>query len=108
MTTPRLPRDDLAAAMAARRELGPDYDDAFVETVVERLQESMEIRKAPAAKPRPAREGGGQKMSVTIVSLVVAIPLTAIAAGTSGIPGLLIAWAGLVLINVAYALRPRA
>ncbi len=48
MTTPRLPREDLTAAMAARRELGPDYDDAFIETVVDRIEEAS----APAPPPR--------------------------------------------------------
>jgi hypothetical protein len=53
MTTPRLPREDLTAAMAARRELGPDYDDAFIETVVDRIEEALDARAA--AGPRPGR-----------------------------------------------------
>jgi hypothetical protein len=42
-----------------------------------------------------------------VFSLLAGIPLTGIAAGTSGLPGLVTAWAGLVLINIAYALRRR-
>lgn len=46
---------------------------------------------------------------IAIISLGVAIPLTAIAAGVSGLPGLVIVWIGLVLLNVAFGAsrRPR-
>ncbi|WP_146087436.1 hypothetical protein [Thermomonospora echinospora] len=104
MTTPRLPRDDIAAAMAARHELGPDYDDAFVDTVVARLQESLQTRP-PVATARARRTGGDRTVLLTVSSLLAAIPLTGIAAGTTGLPGLIVAWVGLVLINVAHALR---
>ncbi|REF01180.1 hypothetical protein [Thermomonospora umbrina] len=106
MTESRLPRDDIAAAMAARRELGPEYDDAFVDAVVARLHEAMDVRPAAPA-PAPPRPSSGDRgvTSLQVFSIVAAIPLTGIAAGTSGLPGLIVAWVGLVLLNVAFALR---
>ncbi|MFI0446455.1 hypothetical protein [Actinomadura sp. 6N118] len=118
MTTPRLPRDDLAAALAARRELGPDYDDAFIESVVDRIEQTFDARMAgqprpvpgPAyAPPLPQRTGtgGGADLALAIVSLVAAIPLSAIAVVNEGMGALIIVWFSIVAINVAHAMRPR-
>ncbi|MFI0408386.1 hypothetical protein [Actinomadura sp. 3N508] len=114
MTTPRLPRDDLKAAMAARRELGPDYDDAFIETVVDRIEESLDARPAPApprlrrrAAVERARGDGDHSLAMAVLSLLAAIPLSAISAINAGLPGLMFALAAIVLINVTYTFRPR-
>ncbi|MFB4309881.1 hypothetical protein [Actinomadura sp. GTD37] len=119
MTTPRLPREDLTAAMAARRELGPDYDDAFIEAVVDRLDEALHARTAGAARsrrrPAPEPRRGGEhiaaardhSLAMAVLSLLAAIPLSAIAVVNAGLPGLLIAVAGVVLVNFTYSFRPR-
>ncbi len=46
---------------------------------------------------------------IAIISLGVSIPLTAIGLAQAGIPGLVIMWLGLVLINVIFGnlRRPR-
>ncbi|MEU5988840.1 hypothetical protein ABZ806_07675 [Spirillospora sp. NPDC047418] len=119
MTTPRLPREDLTAAMAARRELGPDYDDAFIETVVDRIEEALDARAAtapragrrPAPGPRPGVEhmaaARDHSLAMAVLSLLAAIPLSAIAVVNAGLAGLLIALAGIVLVNATYTFRPR-
>jgi hypothetical protein len=103
MTTPRLPHDDLTAAMAARRELGPDYDDAFVEAIADRLRETLEVRPAP----RPPAPDHDHSLAVVVLTLLAAVPLTAIGVVNAELPGLFIVWAGLALINLAYQFRPR-
>ncbi|MGW3772381.1 hypothetical protein [Actinomadura verrucosospora] len=115
MTTPRLPRDDLTAAMAARRELGPDYDDAFIETVVDRIEETLDARaaaprsrrRAPAPEPRHGDRDRDHSLAMAVLSLLAAIPLSAIAVVNAGLPGLLIALAGIVIVNFTYTFRPR-
>ncbi|NKZ03943.1 hypothetical protein [Actinomadura latina] len=118
MTTPRLPREDLTAAMAARRELGPDYDDAFIETVVDRIEQALDSRTAaPRSRYRPApgaRRGADQpgaardhSLAMAVLSLLAAIPLSAIGVVNAGLPGLLFVIAGIVLVNFTYAFRPR-
>ncbi|RSN69385.1 hypothetical protein [Actinomadura sp. WAC 06369] len=117
MTSPRLPREDLTAALAARRELGPDYDDAFIETVVDRIQEALDARAAhapaPAKRARPARAPApvtserDHGLALAVLSLLAAIPLTAITAINAGLPGLVFTLAAIVLLNVTYNFRPR-
>jgi hypothetical protein len=116
MTIPRLPRDDLTAAMAARRELGPEYDDAFIETVVDRIQEALDARSPapePRARPRlrPAADGlhgdRDHSLALAVLSLLAAIPLSAISAINAGLPGLIFTLAAIVLVNVTYTFRPR-
>ncbi len=53
-----------------------------------------------AAQPyvRPDRT----QFVLAIVSLGVGVPLTGIGAGVSGLPGLLIVWVGIVLVNLVY------
>ncbi|WP_395106388.1 hypothetical protein [Actinomadura sp. SCN-SB] len=115
METPGLPRDDLAAALAARRELGPDYDDAFIETLVDRIEETLAARqkdtarrskREPAGEPRAKGQGDGT-LTLAIVSLLTAIPLSGIGVGTAGLPGLLIAWVGIVLVNIVFGVLRR-
>ncbi|MDN3355431.1 hypothetical protein [Actinomadura sp. DC4] len=105
MNTSELPRDDITASLAARRELGPDYDAAFVDAVAERLQQAAATRRPIIAE----QEKGERALAVTVVcvSLGVSIPVSAIAAVQAGLAGLLVVWMGLVAINVAFALRPR-
>ncbi|MEV5830837.1 hypothetical protein AB0L25_35245 [Spirillospora sp. NPDC052242] len=117
MTTPRLPREDLTAALAARRELGPEYDDAFIETVVDRIEETLDARAAhapaPAPRARPVRAPAAvtserdHSLALAVLSLLAAIPLSAITAINAGLPGLVFALAAIVLLNVTYTFRPR-
>ncbi|MBE1536519.1 hypothetical protein [Actinomadura algeriensis] len=107
MTTPRLPRQDLAAALAARRELGPDYDDAFIETVVDRIEKTLGARAAHPPSPPPVTSGNDHGLALAVLSLLAAIPLSAITAINAGLPGLIFTMAMIVLLNVTYAFRRR-
>ncbi|MBC6467785.1 hypothetical protein [Actinomadura alba] len=112
MTTSRPPRDaDLTAAFAARQELGPDYDAAFIESVVDRVEQTIDARMGTQVPARPERDHHaakaerGASIAVLCISLVAAIPLTAIGVANAGLPGLVLSWGGIVMINLAYALR---
>jgi hypothetical protein len=121
MTTPGLPRDDLAAALQARRELGPDYDAAFAESLAERVDQTIAARLAagrgtplgddPAVRHAYDRDTAAGERRVTIaiacVSLGVSIPLSGIAAGMHSLAALMIIWAGIVMVNLANSLRRR-
>jgi hypothetical protein len=113
MTTPPKPPDDLAATLAARRELGPDYDAAFVEKVVERVEHTIDLRMSAHTRTQAqldeqnAKEERKVALTIACVSLGLSIPLTAIVAGEVGTVGILVVWIGLVMINVANSLRGR-
>lgn len=109
MNASELPRDELAASLAARRELGPDYDAAFVDAVAERIEAATSARRT--ARPespwaeRTERAERAVALTVLCVSLGVSIPVSAIAAVNAGLAGLTVVWAAIAVINVAYALR---
>jgi hypothetical protein len=114
-----LPREDLAAGLQARRELGPEYDAAFAESLLERVEETIEARLGGRQVPRSELEQvtvmkldnenarGERKVTVSIavVSLIASIPLTGIAAGMHSFGFLVIIWTGIVMINLAHAVR---
>ncbi|MFT4296239.1 MAG: hypothetical protein QM582_12590 [Micropruina sp.] len=61
---------------------------------------------APQHPYPPAMQQPRQDKTVfvlAIVSLAIGIPLTAISADAAGMPGLLVAWIGIVLVNLIYA-----
>jgi hypothetical protein len=87
---PLVPREDAGAALEARRELGPAYEDELVERFAERIEAKLKDR-APAT--------GEQSNAIVIVSLLASIPLIAIAGGTVGLAGVALVCLALVLIN---------
>lgn len=105
-------RKDLRAAAAARQELGPEYEDAIIESFLEKLDareaqrhgQDLEVRQrdqvleAVGLKRRETDPGG---LALAIVSVVAAIPITAISADMLGLVGTVVSWAGLVGINLA-------
>ncbi|GAA0394446.1 hypothetical protein GCM10009530_52390 [Microbispora corallina] len=105
-------REDLRAVIAARRDLGPDYEDALVDSFLDKLDVEIaaRVRGEVAAHlqqqgPRPPRKDAA--VAVALGSLGIGVPLTAIAAGTAHGAGMLLAWCGIVGVNLAYALSRR-
>lgn len=112
-------RKDLRAAAAARQELGPEYEDAIIESFLEKLDareaarhgQDLEFRQrdqileAAGLKRREGADPGG--LALAIISVIAAIPITAIAGDLTGLPGMLISWAGLVGINFAWTANRR-
>jgi|ERR687898_605464 hypothetical protein len=87
-----VPRDEARAALEARRELGPDYEDELVERFAQQIEKRLEDR-------RPAKRPADQGTAIVIVSLLTAIPLIGIAAGTVGLAGVIAVCTALVLVN---------
>jgi hypothetical protein len=95
-------REELKAAIEARRELGAELEPHVVDAFVERI----ERRLADNREAKPARKDDSDKTpALAILSLVFAIPITAIAATHGGIVAMAVVWAGIVLVNLAYARR---
>ena len=100
-------RKDLRAAVAARQELGPEYEAEIIDSSLDKLEARDLQRRAgvlpePAPRPRhPNRETDPGGLALAIISIVAAIPITAIAADMIGLIGVIVCWAGLVGINFA-------
>ena len=92
-----VPRDELQATLAARQELGREYEDELVESFARRLEERLQERRPQAQ--RVVRRDPSQGTAITIVSILAAIPMLAIAGGTVGVPGVALVCLALVLIN---------
>lgn len=109
MAAPDPRHEELSAALSARKELGDEYDRAFVEGVVERLGKEIDERvdarleEIGGRRKRPRRGGGGSGLAT--LSLIFGIPITAIAGGEAHLAGIAVAWGGIVLVNLANALR---
>ena len=84
-------RRDVEAAVEARRELGPGYDDHLVETLLAKLEE----RRAPAPRHRI-------DLRLPLGSMAFGIAATAIATGNGAAWLAAIAWVAIAAINIVY------
>ena len=113
-------KKELDATLQARRELGEEYESALVDSFLEKVdqridgaverrlrrqQAEQQMTAARGARSSRATDSWGERFGFGIVSLVLAIPLSAIGGGIAHLPGLLVAWAGIVGVNVAQVAR---
>ena len=111
-----IPRDEAEAALHTRRDLGQEYEPAIVDSFVDRLDKVIEARVSDEVAKRAGDAGAhekalaraaslrsGQALALAIVSIVMAIPLTAIAAESS-VALVLLVWGAIVSINLIFAL----
>jgi hypothetical protein len=120
-------RDEVRASAAAHRDLGPGYDTAVAEGLVERIGEEIDRRvdarmfgqlQAPApSRPRRVREPGRPGVAAVLLALgSMALAIGATAAvlhpgdnqgNVSGGQSVLVAliWIVIGVVNVAYARR---
>lgn len=113
-----IPRDDAEAALQARLELGKEYEPEIVQSFVERLDDVIQKRVADelsrrgesaelAKQQRKAEsERSGQSLALAIVSMALAIPLTAIAS-EQAIGLVVLVWFAIILINVTFTIGRR-
>jgi DNA-directed RNA polymerase subunit RPC12/RpoP len=108
-----IPRDELAAALAARRELGERLEPQVVEAFLDRIERAIDARVDARLdeRLRPARPGGREgedgALPVAICSIVIGVPLTLLGALVGGLPVMIGVGATVALVNAAYAARAR-
>ena len=105
---------EIRAAAETHNELGPAYQDAVIESFLDKVGREIDARvdarlaQHPTAQPpaRDRRGHSGSPMTLAIVSMALGIPISAIAvaAGThpAGFMGLLTVWIAITAINIAY------
>jgi hypothetical protein len=101
-------KKDLRAAAHTAKELGPDYENEIMDGFLQRLDQRIDAQIAvrvrrevaggavPEARPNRGERAGN---AFQYVSLALAVPLSAIGASLGGLPGLAMAWAGIVGLN---------
>lgn len=101
--TDGVPREDIEATLAVRQEMGSEMDAALVDSLAAKVDAVVERRLAQRAAPAPASPSGA-RLALAIVSLGAGIPITAMAVSMEGLPGLLVVWVGIVLVNLIFGL----
>lgn len=118
-------KKELDATLQTRKELGPEYEAELVESFLEKLDQSVDRRvrrqlaeqqmvvargNSPRPEQRPQGQSGfsdglGARLGLAVASLVLAIPLSAIAVVNAGQTGLLVSWGSIVAVNALQASR---
>jgi uncharacterized membrane protein len=115
-------KNELDATLHARSELGADYESALVESFLEKVEQRLDttldrrVRRHLAEQQVGIARGArtpqpmgnfGERYGFGIISLILAIPLSAIGAAAAHTAGLVVAWLGIVAVNAVHAARSR-
>ncbi|MFJ5292239.1 hypothetical protein [Streptomyces sp. NPDC088348] len=114
-------KKELDAALHARRDLGEDYESALVESFLEKVEQRLDgtvdlrMRRQMAeqqmavarnsSRPQQPEGGFGERFGFGIVTMILAVPLSAIGVVNAGLAGLIVTWVGIVGVNVVHAAR---
>jgi hypothetical protein len=111
MAEDRITREDAESALAARLELGREREPELADAFADRIERTIDTRveQRVAAERRAKYDDGieGPRLALAVVSLGTGIPITAIAAEQGGVAGIIVAWVGIVGVNVASGLKRR-
>jgi hypothetical protein len=101
MSEELVPKDDLRATIAARKELGEDMEPALVDSFVERIEQRLAERGGESEQSlRRKRE---HQKEMVLGAMALSIPFFVIAAIFTGITGVIVVCTALVAIAVVTA-----
>lgn len=98
MSEDLVPRDELRAAISARKELGEDMEPALVDSFVEQIERRLEQR-AGQTEQALKRKRDHQKEMV-LGAMAISVPLFAMAAIFAGLAGILVVCGALAVIAI--------
>jgi hypothetical protein len=100
----QLSQEDVAVSLAVRADLGAEHEPAVIAEFLDRVGAAIDDRvEARLAEHGRSSRGAGARL-LPLASLVLGIPITAIAA-EQGLGAVLVSWGGIAAINVADAVR---
>jgi hypothetical protein len=91
-------KDELEAAIEARKELGADMEPALVESFVERIEKRLAERTEESERSLKRKRDHQKEM--VLGAMGISIPLLAIAAIFTGLAGVIVVCAALAVIAV--------
>ena len=96
-----VPRDELHAAIEARKEVGEDLEPAVIDAFVERIERRLEQRGDQSERALKRKRDHQKEM--VLGGLAISIPLFALAAIFVGLAGILVVCGTLAVIAIASA-----
>jgi hypothetical protein len=90
--------EELRAAFEARKELGPEMEPPVIDAFVERIERRIADRAG--AGQHALREKREHQKEMTLGSMAIGIPLLAIAAVFTGLPGVIAVCVALAVIAI--------
>jgi hypothetical protein len=97
----RVPREELQAAIEARRELGADMEPAVIDSFVERIERRLSERSE--ASERALKRRRDHQREMILGAMGISVPLFALAAIFTGLAGVIVVCATLAVIVVVAA-----
>jgi hypothetical protein len=92
-------RDELEAALEARKELGADMEPALLDSFVERIEQRLRERNEESERSLKRKRDHQKEM--VLGAMGISIPLLGIAAVFTGLAGVIVVCAALAVIAVA-------
>ena len=90
-------REEAQAALEARRELGPEYEDEVVDALVDKIEQRL------AARDSELRRRRDHQKEILLGGMGISIPLLAIAAVFGGLAGIALVCGALAVIALVAA-----
>ncbi len=93
-----VPRDELEAAIEARKELGAEMEPAVIDAFVERIERQLAERGGESE--RSLKQKREHQKEMVLGAMGISVPLFALAAIFTGIAGVLAVCAALAVIAI--------
>jgi hypothetical protein len=96
-----VPREEVQAAIEARKELGAEMEPAVIDAFVERIERRLAERGQ--ASDKALRQKREHQKEMVLGAMGISIPLLALAAIFTGLAGVIVVCAALAVIAIASA-----
>jgi hypothetical protein len=96
-----VPKDELEAAIEARKELGAEMEPAVIDAFVERIERRLADRSG--ANEQALKQRRNHQKEMVLGGMALSIPLFALAAVFAGLAGVIVVCALLAVIAVVSA-----
>jgi hypothetical protein len=101
-------REEVAAALDARRELGQRYEDEIVDGLVEKIERRLDERLDRSGGRVARSRQHDYTLRLALGSIALGVGATAVATsnahGVGGIVLAIVAWIAITIVNLGYAL----
>jgi hypothetical protein len=93
-----VPKDELQAAIEARKELGAEMEPAVIDAFVERIERRLAQRESESE--RSLKQKRDHQKEIVLGAMGISVPLFALAAIFTGIAGVVAVCAALAVIAI--------